>query len=239
MALHKILIVEDEAAAAQALKDALERYGAEHAVQFKTTCITSALNVTEAAFSAADLVFMDIDLPGGNGLDTAIELRRHNHTTPLVFVTNLAQYAVRGYAAEALDFIVKPFTYGAFAMRMDRALAVMQRQAQRSITLKSRDGIRVVTASDLVFIETQGHGVRYHLADGGSFEVRESLTHAFDALVGSPFLRVSSSCAINMAFVRGVHDLEVTLADGTTAWISRANRKRCLDELARYLGGDA
>ncbi len=70
---------------------------------------------------------MDIDLPGINGMEAAQLLREENATTPLIFVTNLAQYAVKGYQVDALDFMVKPVGYGDFAMRMGRAMRPWRR----------------------------------------------------------------------------------------------------------------
>lgn len=237
--MYKILIVEDEPAAADGLRACIERYGSEHGEQFQVSWAKSALELDLDAPAGADLIFMDIDLPGENGLDSAIELRRHDRTTPLVFVTNLAQCAVRGYQADALDFIVKPYTYGAFAMRMDRAMEVMRRAARRSVTVRSHDGLRIVAVSDLVFVDVNGHNLTYHLADGSSFSARDSLSHAAEGLGGAPFLRVSSGCLINMGHVRGVRDAEVTLTGGERVWISRANKRRCLEEISRYLGSGA
>lgn len=239
MGTYRILIVEDEAAAADALKEALARYGAEHDQAFHVTWLKNGLELDVDGPADADLIFMDIDLPGENGLEAALELRKRDHQTPLIFVTNLAQYAVRGYQADALDFMVKPFTYGAFAMRMDRAMEVMRRAAASTLTLRSREGLRVISLPDLVFVETSGHSVVYHMADGTRFQVRGSLVKAAEELGGSPFLRISSGCVINMGHVRGVRDAEVTLSSGDSVWISRANKKRCLEEISRYLGRGA
>lgn len=236
--MYQVLIVEDEPAAADKLRAALARYGEEHGEKFQVSWVKSALALDEDAPSP-DLIFMDIDLPGSNGLDAAIELRQRDHATPLIFVTNLAQYAVRGYQAEALDFIVKPFTYGNFAMRMDRALQVMRRNTERSITVRSREGLRIFPASELVCIEVKGHDLIYLLESGESVAVRGSLVKVEPELGGTPFLRVSSGCVINMSHVRGVRDAAITLTGGHVAWISRANKRRCLDAIARYLGGDA
>lgn len=236
--MYRVLIVEDEEADAGRLRDAIERYGREHGETFAVGRIRSTLELDEGADSP-DLIFMDIELPGQNGMDAALELRCRDRSTPLIFVTNLAQYAVRGYEADALDFIVKPYTYGAFALRMDRAMQIMRRRVGRSITVRSREGLRLFPASSLVSVEVSGHNLVYTLDDGTSFPARNSLSRAEEELGGSPFLRVSSGCIINMGHVRGVRDSQVTLSNGTTVWISRANKRRCLEEIARYLGGGA
>ena len=91
--MWKILLVEDEDVAAVALQDALDRYALEHGEQFAVARMRSALELDEQT-SGFDLIFMDIELLGGNGMDAALELRQHDQSTPLIFVTSLAQYAV-------------------------------------------------------------------------------------------------------------------------------------------------
>lgn len=236
--MYHILIVEDEEAAADALRAALARYGEERGERFDVTWATSPLAVDEQA-GPFDLIFMDIDMPGMNGMEAAEELREHDHTTPLIFVTNLAAYAVHGYAVDALDFIVKPFTYGDFHLRMERAMRAMKRDEGRTITVRPREGVRIFRDRDLVFVDVREHTMMYHLADGDVFGVRGSLRAVETELGGEPFLKISSGCIINMAHVCGVRDAGVTLSTGDVVWISRANKRRCLEAITAYLGGAA
>lgn len=236
--MYRILIVEDDVATARTLQEYVERYAREHGIEVQVARLASALDLPEQA-DHADLVFLDIELPQINGMDAALELRQHNATTLIIFVTNLAQYAVKGYQANALDFVVKPFTYYDLALRMDRAMQALQQRSARSISVRTREGMRLFPASDLVFLDSSRHDVVYHLADGTAVSARGSLRGAWDELGGSPFLRISSRCIINMAHVRGLRDAEVTLSTGDVVWMSRANKKRSLDEIARYLGGTA
>ena len=237
--MYRILIVEDEDAAAQALRQAVERFGAEHGEAFQVTRLSSAVDLDERISTAHDLIFLDIELPGQNGMDAAFDLRAHDTSTPIVFVTNLAQYAVHGYSVNALDFIVKPFTYEDFALRMDRAMRVVRQRASRALTVRGRDGLRVFDASQLVFVDMSGHDLVYHLEGGDTVTVRGSMRGLEEELGGEPFLRVSSGCIVNMGHVRGVADVALMLSTGDTVWISRANKRRCLEAIARHLGGGA
>lgn len=158
--MYRILIVEDEPDAAAALRDAIRRYGNEHAEQFQVGWMRNTIDLDEPAF---DLIFMDIDLGIENGMDAAREIREFDRSTPIIFVTNLAQYAIQGYEVNALDFIVKPFTYGSFSLRMDRAMEVLRRREGRSISIQTRDGLRIFPASSLVRVWMHGHDVNYGL----------------------------------------------------------------------------
>lgn len=235
--MYKILLVEDNDAEAQTLRAALERYGAEHGESFAVSRYASALDLDERTTSGYDLIFMDIELVGGNGMDAAMELRAYSQATPLIFVTSLAQYAVQGYAARALDFLVKPYSYGDFALRMDRAMQAMRARQGRMLTVRGREGLRTFEVSSLVFVDSGNHDVVYHLATGETVSLRGSLRAVEAELGGDPFLKVSASAIVNMAHVRGIVDAALTMSDGSTVWISRANKRRCLETIARYLGG--
>lgn len=235
----RVLMLEDTPAEAEALRGHVERYASEHGLEVSVAWLTNALDYLEDR-PAADLIFMDIDMPGINGLDAAHQLREYDAVTPLVFVTNLAQYAVRGYEVEALDFCVKPVSYAALSRCMDRALRTIQRNASRAMQVKTRDGLQLFSASDLLYVETRGHDVAYHVAgEAEPFVTRDSLKRVEGELANLPFVRLSSGAIANMAHVRRVRGDEVTLSDGTTLYMSRARKREAQAAIATYLGGGA
>lgn len=233
--MYRILIVEDTPAEADILRAHLARYGQEHGTDFAVEVLPSALEFVNSRH-AVDLIFMDIDMPGINGMEAAEILRTYDTETPLVFVTNLAQYAVRGYAVDALDFVVKPVAYYDFAMRMDRALRIMERNAGRTLALPTEDGLRVVRCADILYVDMDKHDVQYHLADGGLLRERGSLRAAGEKFEGLGFLRISSGCLINMGQVKRIGSTSVVMADGTELYYSRSQRKRALETLANFVG---
>ena len=139
--MYRALIVEDDPQAAETLRAHLERYAAERGTSFSVEILPSALEFLEGT-RPADVVFMDIGLPGVSGMEAAEVMRQTDELTPLIFVTDLAQYAVRGYQVDALDFMVKPVTYEDFALRMGRAMRVMARNAHAAVSIPTADGTR-------------------------------------------------------------------------------------------------
>ena len=104
----QIAIVEDEPSAAQELEELVKAYFREKKRDCAICRYESALYFFDAYRADLDLVFMDIDMPDIDGLKAAAKLREKDELVLLVFVTNMRQYAVKGYAVNALDFIVKP-----------------------------------------------------------------------------------------------------------------------------------
>lgn len=235
--MHQIAIVEDELDAADALAAFLARYAEERAEQFEITRFTSAMDfeVTRRRF---DLVFMDIQMPGINGMEAAHLLRTYDEDTPIIFVTNLAQYAVKGYEVDALDFIVKPVTYYNFRMRMDKAMRHIRRNAGRSITLTTRNGMRVVPLADIEYVEVSKHDLSYHIyGDPNPFVVYGSLKAFEDEVAGGPFVRISASCVVNMNQVRLVKGPSLLMKGGDTLYFSRSRRREAISTITNFLGG--
>ena len=234
--MRRVLIVEDTPAEADALAACLKRYEDEHGASFHVERLASALDFMERR-PAADLIFMDIDMPGATGMEAAELLRTYDAETPLVFVTNLAQYAVHGYAVDALDFIVKPVRYQDFVPHMDRAMRAMARTSSRAVAIATSEGSHVVRLDEILYVDILRHDLYYHLSgEAEPLRVRGSIKAVAETL-GEAFVRISASCLVNMAQVRLVRRESVVMANGDELFFSRARRREALEAIGNYAGG--
>lgn len=235
----RVAIIEDDVREADELSSHVMRYGAEHGVAFSVTHYPTADDFIELQ-PAADLIFMDIDMPGLNGLDGAREIRRFAERVPLVFVTNLAQYAIRGYEVDAIDFIVKPVSYPTFALHMERIMRLARRGEQRSVALKGSDGMRMVALDDIVSVGSDRHYLNYRIVGSrDSIRVRSTMSAAEAELDGPQFVRVSVSEIVNADHVTRLFSDKVVMDDGTSVFFSRSRKRDAARQIADYLGGDA
>lgn len=236
--MHKVLIVEDYPDDAQLLSDELERYGERHGFDFSVSVSPTAVAMASGS-RTFDLIFLDIELPGINGMEAAELVRAYDTSTPIIFTTSLAQYAVRGYEVGAAGFIVKPVTAPKLELAMDKVIGRLRAAGEDRLVIPTSGGVRVVPLGELAYVELVRHDLVFHLATGDEpLKVRGTIKQILDgAAPDGPLLQVSSGCVVNMDFVRLVKGPEVRMADGTVLPLSRARRKEALETFTRYLGG--
>lgn len=235
--MHKALIVEDYPDDAALLAEELARYGRRHGFDFhvETSPLATALASGSRSF---DLVFLDIELPGINGMEAAELMRAYDTTTPIIFITSLSQYAVRGYEVGATGFIVKPVTQPKLEMCLDRIVGRLRRTGSDRIVVPAGGGLRVIPIGDLRFVELVRHDLVFHLADGDEVRLRGTIKQVADHISeGGPLLRISSGCIVNMDYVRLIKGSEVEMEGGDVLPLSRGRRREALETFASYMGG--
>lgn len=236
--MYRFLSVEDDATEERALAGCVRRYAQENGLEARLDWHS---RVTEADLSQIpghyDLIFMDIDLPGESGMDAAATLRGFDKVTPLVFVTNLARFAVRGYEVDALDFIVKPLDYENFSFRMDRIIHHVEHRPTRKIVVKTPSGSFLVASSDIESVIVGGHRLSYQvLGYDEPLVSRGSMRDLERDLSDERFVRISNEALINPARVSQLQADSVRMESGELLYFSRSRKKAALEAMARFLG---
>lgn len=229
-----VAIVEDEAQQAQVLLSYLERYGQEHNVNFQTTHFSGSLAFLNDVRTIFDIVFMDIEMPYKNGLEAAAEMRRLNTESCLIFVTNMAQYAIKGYEVDAMDFLVKPVAFPVFSFKLAKAIAQVEKRRHTELSIPLKNGIVRLQISDIRYVRVEQHRVFYHTIDR-VHEAWSSLSQAEENLKPLGFSRCNSSCLVNLRCVTKVSANEVYLGEEKLS-LSRGKKKQFMSELTQYLG---
>lgn len=229
-----VAIVEDEQRCAQTLQQHLDRYAAENGIVFAVNTFQNAFSFLNDTRTSYDIVFMDIEMPHENGLDAAAEMRRLNSESVLIFVTNMAQYAIRGYEVDAMDFLLKPVPYEVFSYKIKKALTLAEKHRSNEIQLKLKSGLVRISVSDILYVQSEQHRIFYHTT-AGIQETWGTLQQAEDNLKAFGFARCSASCLVNLRCVSSVTDSAVCV-HGELLPMSRGKKKPFLQELAQYLG---
>lgn len=116
--MYHIAIVEDELEFSMQLQKYLRQYQQENGVEFKISVFRDGTEILKDYKPEYDAIFMDIEMPVINGMDAAEKIREMDEEVVIMFITNMAQYALFGYSVGALDFVMKPVNYYTFAMKV-------------------------------------------------------------------------------------------------------------------------
>lgn len=231
--MFNMCIVEDDENALNTLKGFIERYSQSNEITSQVTAFNRAEDFLKNCPSSTDIVFMDIELPDINGMEAVRRLREFNKRVIVIFVTNLAQYAVNGYEVNAFDFIVKPVTYYQFAMKLRRALECLQKLSNRRIWVATRSGKKFVSANSIMYVEVMKHIITYHTTEG-SVLGSGTLKSVFSTLEGLPFALCNRCYLVNLAYVTEVNGNNVVVGD-TALQISEPRKKSFLQSFNEYI----
>ena len=163
-----------------------------------------------------ELVFLDIQLPGSNGIEFA---RTIPHDTMVIFPTAYSEYAVEGFKLDAVDYLLKPFCFADFSRSVAKAyslheLRLNQRPAEASeaeahpqdkeyLSVKADYKVSLLRISDIVYIESEGEYVRIHMLDHSTITTLFRLKNMEAALPAESFMRVHRSYIVNLKYIKG------------------------------------
>ncbi len=246
MTAWRVVIVDDEPAARERLADlcaeveGLEVVGAHEDVAAARDAIGR---------HGADLVFLDVQMPGGDGFQL-LEALGAEETPVVVFVTAHADYAVRAFDSRATDYLLKPFDGERFREAVRRAVAELERRREGSITerlgalLEQNGGRReppplvvrtpgrvsFLRLEEIEWLDAAGNSVRIYTG-GAVHRVRETMSGLERQLAGACFARIHRSTIVNLERVREVlisthGDYTVVTDSGRRLTVGRLYRER-------------
>lgn len=235
--MQRIAIVEDNPKTADQLQDYVKRVAETAHTLLETEVFFTAEDFLKRPSSRYAMVCMDIELPGMNGMDAAQALRKQDEKIGILFITNMGQYAVRGYAVQALDYILKPVRYQDFADKLIRSLKRLERAGQRGIVLDTVDGLVRLPLTELYSIRVDGHKIIFETEQGAFLKRGSSMKQMEREFLPYGFIRISTERMVNLRCICGIREKEVTVGRITIP-ISRGKKRELVQALAELFGSE-
>lgn len=231
----RIAVVDDEEVSAQKLQEYLHRYAKEYGHTIEVQCYHDGFSFINAFKSQFDVILLDVSMPGMDGMDTAKRIRRSDTDVVILFVTNLAQYAIRGYEVDALDYILKPISYFAFSQRLNRAISRVKKKTRNYLVIPYKGGVKKLDVASILYVESQGHTLIYHTTDG-NYTTGGTMKEIEEKLLPFHFFRCNKGYLVALQHVDGIEN-GCALVNGEALLISRARKNEFMEALTGCMGG--
>ncbi len=229
-----IAMVEDEAGYADQLKGYLETFATEYGEEFEISHFTDGDEILVGYNGGFDIILMDIQMKLMDGMTAAEEIRKLDPEVVIIFITNMAQYAIRGYAVDALDYVLKPVSYFALSQRLERAIDRMKRRTASYMNITIKGGTQKLDISKIYYIESYNHNLIFHTKNG-EYTSAGTIKDAEEILAQHGFYRGNKGYIINLKYVDGMRE-GCAMVGGEPLLISRARKSGFMKALTNYIG---
>lgn len=229
--LIRIAIVDDEKVIREHIKNLIEDKHVE--------CLIDTYSTGEALLQVDkcyDIVFLDIQMDGMNGIDTARILRQKTEHTVLVFITGVKEYVFDAFDVAAFHYLIKPIDEQKFADVFKRAVLEVgkkKQQANEQLFVKTRYRNITLEQNDVLYIESRGKKVEIH-----------TKTEVIDAYAGigelekqlkQNFYRCHRGYLVNLAFITEYSNDSITLNNSESIILAKEKYGEFVKVYMRYL----
>ncbi len=201
------VIVDDEPLALNLLEDYVKR---TPFLKLTARCNSSVEALKAINENDIDVAFMDIQMPGLNGL----ELSKMVEDCAVIFTTAFEQYAIEGFKVNAIDYLLKPFSYPEFLAAANKALKqseIMQAahsnqvpETPVNIVIKADYRHQIINTNEILYVEGVRDYIRINMEDGTDIQTLMSLKAAKEVLPRKNFIRVHRSFIVNIDKVKTI-----------------------------------
>ncbi len=221
----RVVICDDEREQLVKYKNLLQSIAANHDIPVSIVTYSSGdelLFKLEDPGSEPDLIFMDIMMPGTNGVDTATKIRQRGLLSEIIFLTVRKEFALDAFDVDAMHYIVKEETSTEkFERIFLKAYGKIRDKNSEMMSFTCAGENRVIPVSDILYFEVKNYVITVHYVKG-EFEFYSTLGKIENTLLGHGFRRVHRSFLVNEKAIRAITRNEITMSDGETMPVGRS-----------------
>lgn len=235
--MMRVALCDDDINALHEMQALLDRYSRERNREVTHTAFHSPLDLLAEIERGTrfDVLFLDILMPGQNGIETAKEIRNHDTNVKIIFLTSSPEFAVQSYAVRAYFYQLKPLQAEPFFQVLDDALEECRREEESSLILRCGGVLTRIELGRLEFCEVFHRTLLFHLASGKVLESTGSLDELGRRLASyNRFLRIHRSFIVNLDYVQHISYQSVTMASTAEIPIPRRKYNEIKDAFLAY-----
>lgn len=236
--MYRIAVCDDESRMCETLQGYLDRWAGETGQNVQSVLFSSANDLLRDYPKDLDILFLDIQMAGVDGMAAARQIRTFDERVCIIFITTMHQYALEGYSVRAFGFVKKPVSYARFRHELTSAIHQVDsvRARDNYVTLRSGNAMERLPVSRLVYCEVRNHSVDVHLDGGEVRSYRCQMKELEEMLAPYGFFRCHAAFLVNSARIARIGAAQLDLNDGSAVPVSQHRRKDFLAALTRYMG---
>ena len=212
----KIAFCDDDMEVLHQMNELLDRYRVERNEDITYAAFQSPFELlTEIEKGIRpDILFLDVVMPGQNGMDVAKEILHYDTNMKIIFLTSSPEFAVESYSVGAYFYQLKPIWEESFFRLMDAVLVECEKKKKNSLILRSKDGITRIDLQQLEYCEVLGRKLLFHLENGAVLESAGSLDDLAGQLMQySNFFRPHRSFLVNMEYIQNISSRSIKMVN--------------------------
>lgn len=226
-----IAICDDEKAIREQINELIEKEKAGIGTNLYET--GDALLAADKKF---DIVFLDIQMEGTDGIETAKKLRERDEDAILIFITGIREYVFEAFDVAAFHYLLKPIEEEKFRevfRRAGRELEKRKSKRRETVFIKTRNRSFTLEKDSILYIESRGKKVEIHTT-GETIEAYASMNE-MEGQLGESFFRCHRGYLVNMVFVAEYDSESITLNNGGYVYLAKEKYGEFVKAYMRYL----
>ena len=181
-----------------------------------------------------DILFLDIQMKGMDGIETARKLRASKFRGFLIFITVLKEMVFHSFEVQAYDYLVKPVEEKQFEKTMERLYTSMQNASEDSLLVQKGYEGRIIREEEIVFCEIIDRKIYLNLTSGEVVDYYERIEN-LETKLGSHFFRCHRSYLINLKHLKGYKNGTACMDNGKEVPVSRLRSKEFSSVVLQYM----
>ncbi len=233
----KIAFCDDELPVLNEISVLLDKYRVERNQEIKYTAFHSPLDLLAVIERGTrfDILFLDVLMPGENGIDVATDIRNYDSNVKIIFLTSSPEFAVQSYMVNAYFYQLKPICADSFFRLMDSVLSECEKEKTSILILRCKSGITRIEPRRLEYCEVIHRTLFIHLTNGKVLESTGSMDELSNQLAPfGCFLRPHRSYLINLDYVQTLSYRAITMSCLTEIPLPRGKYQEIKDKYLEY-----
>jgi len=220
-------------------RETLEQYVTEHISAYpniKITKYSSGEKLLDALRSyKIDILLLDIEMGGINGIETAKKIREFNSEIIIIFITGYVNYVSDAFRTNAFQFLIKPVKQELFDQEFERAIKKYQNDHHKYVIVQ-KSGTISLEINEIIFLESEGRKINIHTKNKLHTKYG-TINDEENTLLNYGFVRCHQAFLVNMKYILEIEKNDIVLKNGIKIMISVRKRSEVVTKFNKYLAG--